>query len=168
MPCPWSVGQRVTLWTALQCIGLAGLGAQFESYRRSGVPPMIRDMPTLGSEFTTLERAVLTAICKMYSVDRGALEAQLSTATLLSRENTGGGFFTRFSVDRASSAGIEGMRLRDGPTAKIDGLEHGMGFILWLKEGYADCLEGYAYAESTTGIVLEAVDFEIFEGTTSL
>jgi len=118
-------------------------------------------MLSIGLDFTALERAVLATICDMYSEDRAALEAQLSTASLLSRENTGAGFYTRFAVDRASSTAIGGMRLRNGPEAKIDGLEQGMGFILWLKEGYADCLEGYCYAESTTGIVLAAASFEI-------
>jgi hypothetical protein len=113
--------------------------------------------------FTPLEQAVLTAICEMYSSDQAALEAQLSTATLLSRENTGAGFYTRFAVERASIAAITGERLRAGPETKIDGLRHGMGFILWLKEGYADCLEGYSYAESTTGIILGAVGFEILQ-----
>ncbi len=99
----------------------------------------------------------------MYSSDQAALEAQLSTATLLSRENTGAGFYTRFAVERASIAALTGERLRAGPETKIDGLRHGMGFILWLKEGYADCLEGYSYAESTTGIILGAVGFEILQ-----
>jgi hypothetical protein len=125
---------------------------------------MIQYVLSIESDFTTLEQAVLAEIWDMYSADRVALEAQLSTATLLSRENTSAGFFTRFSVDRASSAAIGGERLRAGPQAKINGLEHGMGFILWLKEGYADCLEGYSYAESTTGIDLEAVGFEILQG----
>jgi hypothetical protein len=121
----------------------------------------ITAMPSVGSDFTPLEQAVLRGICEMHPVDQAALEGQLSTAMILSRENTGAGFFTRFAVDHTSSGAIGGMRLRDGPTTKIDGLEHGMGFILWLKEGYADCLEGYAYAESTTGIVLETAVFEI-------
>jgi hypothetical protein len=121
-------------------------------------------MLSIGSDFTPLERAVLAAICEMYSKDRAALEAQLSTATLLSRENTGAGFFTHFEVHRASCTAIGGNRLRDGPEAKIDGLENGMGFILWLKEGYANCLEGYSYAGSTTGIILEAASFEILQG----
>jgi len=118
-------------------------------------------MLSIGPDFTALERAVLAAICDMNSGDRAALEAQLSTATLLSRENTGAGFYARFVVDRALSTAIGDMRSRNGQEAKIDGLEHGMGFILWLEEGYADCLEGYSYAESTTGIVLEAIGFEI-------
>jgi len=121
-------------------------------------------MLSIGSDFTTLERAVLAAICDKHSEDRAALEAQLSTATLLGRENTGAGFYTRFAVDRASSIAIGGMRLRDGLATKIVGLEQGMGFILWLKDGYADCLEGYSYAESTTGIVLETAGFEILDG----
>jgi hypothetical protein len=121
-------------------------------------------MLAIGPDFTAIERAVLAAICDSYPEDRAALEAQLSTATLLRRENTGAGFYTRFAVDRASSSAIGGMRLRNGPATKVDGLEQGMGFILWLKEGYADCLEGYSYAESTTGIVLETAGFEILHG----
>jgi hypothetical protein len=113
--------------------------------------------------FTPLEQAVLTAICEMYSSDQAALEAQLSTATLLSRENTGAGFYTRFTVERANSGALTGERLRAGPETKIEGLRHGMGFILWLKEGYPDCLEGYSYAESTTGIIPEAVGFELLQ-----
>jgi hypothetical protein len=122
---------------------------------------MTKDVPSIGSDFTPIERAVLAAICDMYSVDREALEAQLSTATLISRENTGAGFFTHFAVDHSASVAIGGQRSRNGPEAKIAGLEHGMGFILWLKEGYADCLEGYCYAGSTTGIALETIEFEI-------
>ena len=115
----------------------------------------------MGSCFTPLEQAVLTAICEMHSADRATLEAQLSTATLSNRENTGAGFYTRFAVERTSSAALSGERSRAGPETKIDGLDHGMGFILWLKDGYADCLEGYSYAESTTDIILEAIGFEI-------
>ena len=121
----------------------------------------MRDIPSVGGDFTALERAVLRAICDAHPMDRAALEVQLSTATVLNRENTGAGFYTRFSVKRASDTAIEGERLRRGPAAKIDGLEHGMGFILWLAEGYADCLEGYSYEESTSGIALEQVCFEI-------
>jgi len=119
---------------------------------------------SLGSGFTKLECAVLGAICNVYSADRAALEMQLSTATLCSRENTGAGFYSRFAVDRGSSTAIKGEGLRAGPETRIEGLRYGMGFILWLKEGYADCLEGYSYSESTSGIALEAAGFEISPG----
>jgi hypothetical protein len=121
-------------------------------------------MPSIGSNCAPLEQAVLLAICEKHLPDRAALEAQLSTATVLSRENTGAGFYTHFAVERASSAAIRGERLRNGPAARVDGLEHRMGFILWLKEGYADCLEGYCYDASTTGIAFERAGFEILQG----
>ena len=121
-------------------------------------------MPLQQSIFTPLEQAVLAAICDAHPEDRTAIEAQLSTATLSSRENTGAGFFTRFATDHNSSAPIEGERLRNGPYAEIDGMKFGMGFILWLEHGYADCLEGYAHGnESTTELTFEAVCFEITE-----
>jgi hypothetical protein len=121
-------------------------------------------MPTIVSGFTLIERAVLNAICEMCATDRIALEAHLATSTILDRRNTGAGFFTDFVVQQASSAAIGGERLRAGPTAQIDGLEHGMGFILWLKDGYANCLEGYSYEESTVEIAFERVSFEILRG----
>jgi hypothetical protein len=119
-------------------------------------------MPSPQSTFTALERAVLDAICEMHPEDGAALEAQLSTATVRSRENDGYGFFTHFGVDRTSCPGIGGMRLRNGPrAARIDGLKRGMGFILWLQDGYADCIEGYPFDESTTEIDLETVGFDL-------
>lgn len=112
--------------------------------------------------FTRLEQAVLNAICEMYPTDRAALETQLATAVLRKRENTGAGFFTYFDVNRNASP-VAGLRLRNGPQCvKIKGLQYGMGFILWLKDYYANCLEGYCLAgESTTEITLDALDFEL-------
>ncbi|HLZ12157.1 MAG TPA: hypothetical protein VKP58_06175 [Candidatus Acidoferrum sp.] len=121
-------------------------------------------MASVESDFTPLEQAVLRAICEAHFEDRIALEAQLSTATVLSRENTGAGSYTRFSVNRSSGPAIAGERRRPGPSARINGLEHGMGFILWLNEGYAECLEAYSYGENTTAIPLEQVGFEILQG----
>ena len=119
------------------------------------------DLPPTGLKFTALEQAVLRAICEQHSVDRAPLEAQILTAAILKRENTGAGFYTHFTVERTSSAAVGGQRLRQGPAASINGLDHGMGFILWLKEGYLDCLEGYSYEESTTAIAFEEATFEI-------
>jgi hypothetical protein len=116
---------------------------------------------TTRSAFTPLERAVLRAICERPSIDRVALETQLATATVIRRENTGAGFYTQMAVQRDSVASVGGERRRIGPAATVEGLERGMGFILWLKEGFADCLEGYCYSESTTGIDFDRVSFEL-------
>ena len=95
------------------------------------------------SDLTPLELAVLRVICERHSADRSALRAQLSTTTVLKRENTGAGFHTYLAVERVSRPAIGGERLRNGPAARVEGLQRGMGFILWLKEGYVDSLEGY-------------------------
>ena len=116
---------------------------------------------TIGLTFTSLERAVLRAICEKYFEDGVALETQLSTATVISRENTGAGFYTQIVVQRDSVVSVGGERLRRGPAATVEGLERGMGFVLWLKEGFADCLEGYCYDESTTGVEFDRVNFEL-------
>jgi hypothetical protein len=114
------------------------------------------------SGFTPLEKAVLDGICAAYLGDQPSLRAQLATAAVKNRENTGCGFFTHFVVDLDSASPLQGDRYRDGGSAKIEPLKHGMGFILFLKKGYADCLEGYSYAnESTANPDFADVNFEI-------
>ena len=39
-----------------------------------------------------------------------------------------------------------------------------MGFILWLTDGFIDCLEGFSYQEPTDAVDLETVGFEIVQG----
>ena len=119
---------------------------------------------TAKSGFTPLERTVLDWICKRSHEEGVALAVQISSATIRSRENTGHGFYTRFDVDRISTGAIGGKRsqdLRDGPQAKIAGLQHGMGFILWLRDGYATHLEGYGYEEDIAGFDLWDLAFEL-------
>jgi hypothetical protein len=118
-------------------------------------------MLPFASEFTPLERAVMAAICEMHAEDRQVLEAQLLTAIFGSRENTGAGFFLNFDVNRDQTPAIAGERLRNGPQAQIAVLSHGMGFILWLKDGYAHQLEGYTYDDSTVGMDLGKIDFQL-------
>ena len=119
-------------------------------------------MLQLQSTFTLLEQALLQAICEGYPADRTALEAQLSTAAFGRRENTGCGFFTHFTVDRSSSTPLTGERLRNGHPARVDGMTYGLGFILWLEDGYANCLEGYCFGDdSTSGVPLDDLRFEI-------
>ena len=118
-------------------------------------------MSSSHANFTALENAVLNAICDMHSAEREVLETQLATAKLRSRENTGAGFFTYFDVVRESNVTLVGKRMRFGPQVRVEGLKLGMGFILWIRDGYASCLEGYSYGESTTGIALETAAFGI-------
>ena len=100
-------------------------------------------------------------MCLGFPDERAALTAQLATAKVRSRENTGAGFYTSFDVARTGLAPLSGERMRHGAWAQVDGLENPMGFILWLKDGYADCLEGFTVVDSTVGIDLTTLSFEI-------
>jgi len=50
--------------------------------------------------------------------------------------------------------------MRSGGWARIDGFKQPFGFILWLEDGYADCLEGFTIEDSTVGLDLAALTFE--------
>jgi hypothetical protein len=113
---------------------------------------------------TPLELAVVKAICEKHPYDRASIEAQLASAKVVSRENTGAGFYTYFEVQRPPNIVIGNAKekdLRHGPQATIKGIVHGMGFILWLKQGFIDCLEGYTYDDDTTALDLINLEFEI-------
>jgi hypothetical protein len=95
-------------------------------FSRTAVQAIMQGMLSSRPEFTRLEQSVLNAICEMHPKDRAALEAQLTTATFLRRENTGAGFYTYFTVQQRHGR-VEGERLRTGPAAKVAGLKNGMG-----------------------------------------
>lgn len=113
------------------------------------------------SPFTALESAVLAEIGRAYPNQAAALEKQLAGATLTSRKNSGVGFFTEFSVDPIAPV-LEGESVLSGLQARITGLKHGMGFLLFVTNGRADMLEGYTYGgeDQTTDLDLEALEFD--------
>jgi hypothetical protein len=78
--------------------------------------------------FTQLEEAALHDVCLRFPDDKTALTAQLATAQVRSRKNTGAGFYTRFEVTRENP--LSGDRMRAAGWTQIDGLVHRMGFIL--------------------------------------
>ncbi len=101
-------------------------------------------------ELSDLERAVLLAIAEQFPRHGDALRQQVRSASVAQRENTGVGFYTKLRI-------TAGPRIEDAPSplgdigADVDGMTHGMGFLLWLQDGTAETLEGYTYDEQTVG-----------------
>jgi hypothetical protein len=104
-----------------------------------------------------LERAALEAIAGQVAEnalfrEQGAhvtLRYQADMARVVARENTGAGFFTTFQVDAEQR--LEGLPVPVGDVViRIDGLDHGMGFLLWIKNGVIHELEGYAQGDEDT------------------
>ena len=89
-----------------------------------------------------------------------ALGGQQGQVRVAARENTGPGFYTTLDVPRGSP--IKGVASPLGDVfATVVGLQHGMGFLLWLRDGHIHQLEGYSYEESTSGLDFERVAFVI-------
>lgn len=108
------------------------------------------------STLTALERVALDAIIAEIVDDRVAIEQHLLHAEVISRENTGGGFFTELEVPSSQ----EGLDRKIEPLGEnvwigVDGLEYGLGAILHFKDGRANLLEGYAVGGDDTS----ATDF---------
>ena len=110
------------------------------------------------NELSALERAVLHEIEAHTSEPILGLAQQIEAARVVARENTGSGFFTTFDV--GLSPLLEGVRSPIGfVMATIDGLQHGMGFLLWIRNDRVYQLEGYSNAgEDTSGLNLSCVE----------
>ncbi len=113
--------------------------------------------------FTNLEVAALRAIFSETPELAPALKRQLDGSVVTDRENSGGGFFTTIAVaDDAPTVNSPSVLGYD-THARIGGLEHGFGFVLFMKDGRLHMLEGFAWApESTHGLDLTALQFEIY------
>jgi hypothetical protein len=114
--------------------------------------------------FTELELAALRSIFSETPELAVGLERQLLVATVTERENSGGGFFTTiFVADHApgvSSPSVLGYETQ----ARVNGLKHGLGFVLFTQNGRLHLLEGFAWgSESTAALDLSALKFEIYK-----
>jgi hypothetical protein len=119
--------------------------------------------------FTNLEAAVLQLVCEtdavQLSVDqRQVLKAQLRTAKVIDRDNTGHGFYTTFEVDRNAAPRLEGVNMIDAPSMIMEGLGQGnsLGFILWAEDGYPTTLEGFQNGD-LTGQTVDLHNYDLTE-----
>jgi len=112
-------------------------------------------------QLTKLEQAVLREICRQRADAREALETQLATATVIRRENSGAGFFTHLAVDRSTAAMRSDERVLGNVAATVEGFEQPILLLLFIKNGYADVIEGATVGDSTVGIDLLTLRFKI-------
>jgi hypothetical protein len=95
-----------------------------------------------------LEQAVMTMLLDGNDPTLNILRQQYHLATIASRELSGAGFFLNFSIPSHAPRLPANASLQLGNViAKIDGLRHGAGFVLFINHGILDFLEGYSYNE---------------------
>lgn len=106
----------------------------------------------------SIERAAIEAIIRQYPALAGALTAQLQGVQVSCRDNIGAGFYTDLHVADDAPLAITDSPIGE-PVADVEGLSHGMGFLLMVREGRMICLEGYSYEDHAPPINFETVSF---------
>ncbi len=100
------------------------------------------------AELTDFERAVLAKLLAGSHPVLDALRSQADVAAVKDRELSGVGFFTRFDVPEEAKRVPGGKSFHLGDVAaECEPLRHGAGFVLFVRDGTIDMLEGYTFDE---------------------
>jgi len=98
-------------------------------------------------DLNEFEQAVLKKLLAGDHPMLTVLRTQVQAARLASREYTGAGFYLSFEVPpEAPALPTQNFHFGDVDAA-IDGLQHGAGFVVFVRGGCLDMLEGYSYDE---------------------
>ncbi len=100
-----------------------------------------------GMGLTALETDVLETLIQAHPDHSALLYDQLGRATIASRRRTGLGFFLNFSVEPDVLFEPRNFELND-VYGDLTGLEHGAGFILFIRSGRIAFLEGHSFEEA--------------------
>jgi hypothetical protein len=99
-------------------------------------------------QLTEFEARALDCIAPMLSEDESAFRAQIATARVVDRINTGHGFYTRIEVDRAACPPAPSLQAAGADFEVLD-VVHGVGVVLWDDNlsGYLATIEGFTYVD---------------------
>lgn len=113
-----------------------------------------------------IEQAVLEATAQEYPAYANHLRSQAKSAQVSEFENSGAGFFSAVSISREAPL-LPDKAYVDGAHGSVEGIEHGMGFIVFLEGGRLSLIEGYCHGNvSTDDVDFSTVDFEVMPWST--
>ena len=99
-------------------------------------------------EFDEFEKIIITDIIEQYPEYKPQLQSQFKKITVQKRELSRYGFSTYYTVTAGEDTLGDGENLQLGKHQwNINGLDHGSDYILWTKNGFISCLEGFSYNE---------------------
>jgi hypothetical protein len=100
------------------------------------------------SELTKFEQDVMRMLLEGDDPVLVILREQARSLVVSGKKATGVGFYIDFAVDPAAPRCTENQSFEIGDVvAKMDGLEQGAGFILFVRDGVLSFLEGFTYDE---------------------
>ena len=102
----------------------------------------------MGTELNRLEREVMEMLLAGDDPTLRTLAEQFRSVVITGRDLSGAGFFTKFVISSGTPRLPGSRSFSFGDVhAQIAGLAHGAGFVLHVRNGAIDCLEGYSYDE---------------------
>lgn len=102
----------------------------------------------LGKKFDKIEKAVMAKLLEGQDDKLAILREQYSQSIVKKREYSGTGFFTSFEIpDHIPNLKISKSIQLGDVVAEIKGVKTGAGFVLFIKDGVIDFLEGYTYGD---------------------
>lgn len=138
----------------------------FDTRRAQTKRLVIRPMPgDPEARLTALERGVFELLLEGDHPNLDILRKQLEDCVVIEREMTGVGFFTTVKIADGHPPvrpDLEIIHL-DGVYVRTPQLADGAGFVLFIREGYLDFLEGYTYGEPWPG-KMEFTLYKVDEG----
>lgn len=102
----------------------------------------------MSDKFSTLEKEVMNELLLRGPTDVSAqIQRQYECSKVARRRITGVGFFTYFDVP-STAAPIEPANIEFGNlNALLEGTQNGCGFVLFIRKGKIEFLEGFTYGE---------------------
>jgi hypothetical protein len=99
------------------------------------------------SQLEPLERGVIEKLLEGDDETLAKLRRQFEKAVVVKREMSGVGFYTTLAVKEGVYRIDDRSFIFGDVIAEIPGLENGAGFLLYVRDGLLDCLEGYTYGD---------------------
>lgn len=96
-----------------------------------------------------IERKILELTAAEYPASGEILRRQIEGVQVVSFKNSGAGFFSNLVVSADAPLLAETSPL-SGAHGDVAGIEHGMGFIVFLTEGCISMIEGYCNGNGPT------------------
>ena len=99
-------------------------------------------------KFDEFEKIIITDIIGEYPEYKQKLQSQFDKIVVQKRQFSTYGFSTYYAVIVVEETLGDDINLQLGKCQwNINGLNHGSDYILWIKNGFISCLEGFSYEE---------------------
>ncbi|MCL1920728.1 MAG: hypothetical protein FWG50_06575 [Kiritimatiellaeota bacterium] len=93
--------------------------------------------------FDEFEKQVMGYLLRERTEQNVLFSKQYAIAKVISREFTGHGFFSDYHVPDSAFALPDKANAYLGCTGELEGVKHGIGFVLFVQNGVIGTLEGY-------------------------